>query len=173
MRHRLRDLGDASFDYGNTNPAFVGAIATAKHIRRRRNITRWLTTAASIAAIGAVIAGTVWMVDANRESSGTLRKFEVQADGLGDEPGTFAGDTGPGAGVVISPDGRRIVYPAKGRLWVRELSQLDSRELDGTAKAVAPSWSPDSNWVIYVVGNQLLKSPINGGARGQDRNDGG
>ncbi len=163
IRHRLRDLGDASFDYGKTNPAFVGAIATAKHHRRRRNLTRGLSYAASIGAIIAVIAGAVWMIDINRDSTGTLRKFEVQADGLGDEPATFAGGSGPGAGVVISPDGRRIVYPAKGSLWVRELSQLDSRELDGTAKAVAPSWSPDSNWVIYVVGNQLLKSPINGG----------
>jgi len=163
VRHRLRDLGDASFDYGQTNPAFVGAIATAKHIRRRRTLTRWLPTASAIAVIGAVIGGAVYMFDAGRESSGTLRKFEVQADGLGDEPATFAGDTGPGAGVVISPDGRRIVYPAKGRLWVRELSQLESSELDGTARAVAPSWSPDSDWVLYVIGNQLLKSPISGG----------
>lgn len=64
---------------------------------------------------------------------------------------------------MISPDGRRIVYPASGRLFVRELSQLSARELDGTAKAVAPAWSPDSNWVAYVVDNQLRKSPISGG----------
>ena len=64
---------------------------------------------------------------------------------------------------MISPDGRHIVYPAKGRLWVRELSQLSSREMDGTAKAIAPTWSPDSHWVAYAVGDQLRKSPITGG----------
>ena len=159
VRHRLRDLGDASFDYGATNSAFIGAIGIA----RRRNLTRWLTTAASIAAIAGVIWVAVTVFNRNAGGSGPLRKFEVTADGLGDEPGTFAGDTGPGAGVVISPDGRRIVYPASGRLFVRELSQLSSRELDGTAKAVAPAWSPDSNWVAYVVGDQMRKSPITGG----------
>ena len=159
VRNRLRDLGDASFDYGTTNPAFVGAIATV----RRRNVTRWLTTGAAIAAIAGAIWVGVLLINRSREDGGPLRKFEVQAEGLGDELGTFAGDSGPGAGVVISPDGRRIVYPAKGRLWVRELSQLSSRELDGTSKAIAPSWSPDSNWVAYSVGNQLRKSPITGG----------
>jgi len=158
IRNRLRDLGDASFDYGATNPAFIGAITIA----RRRNLTRWLTIAASIAALGGVIWVAALLL--NRDSGGgPVRKFEVEADGLGDDPGTFAGDTGPGQGVVISPDGRRIVYPAKGKLWVRELSQLISRELDGTARAVAPTWSPDNNWVAYVVGDQLRKSPITGG----------
>jgi eukaryotic-like serine/threonine-protein kinase len=159
VRHRLRDLGDASFDFGATNPAFIGAISVA----RRRNFSRWLTTAAAIAAA----AGAIWAIAqlVNGESElPPLRKFEVQAEGLGEDPGTFAGDTGPGQGVVISPDGRRIVYPAKGRLWVRELSQLGSRELDGTAKAVAPTWSPDSSWVAYAVGDQLRTSPITGGA---------
>ena len=158
VRNRLRDLGDASFDYGSTNPAFIGAIRVAE----RRSFTRWLTIAAAIAAL----VGIVWVVAilVNREAGGApLRKFEVQADGLGDDPETFAGDSGPGAGVVISPDGRHIVYPAKGRLWVRELSQLSSRELDGTANAIAPTWSPDSRWVAYAVGDQLQKSPISGG----------
>jgi Tol biopolymer transport system component/tRNA A-37 threonylcarbamoyl transferase component Bud32 len=159
VRNRLRDLGDASFDYGATNPAFIGAIAVA----RRRNVARWLTMAASLAALAAVIWITAILI--NRDSgTGPLRKFELEAEGLGEDPGTFAGDTGPGQGVVISPDGRRIVYPASGRLWVRELSQLTSRELDGTAKAVAPTWSPDSEWVAYAVGDQLRKSPITGGS---------
>ena len=160
VRKRLRDLGDASFDYGATNPAFVGALAAV----RRKNLKRWLSMAASIAALAAVVWLVVTTVNTNAGVTGPLRKFEVEAPGLGDDPSTFAGDTGPGAGVVISPDGRRIVYPANGRLFVRELSQLTSRELDGTAKAMAPAWSPDSEWVAYVVGNQLRKSPITGGA---------
>jgi len=159
VRQRLRDLGDASFDYGATNPAFIGAIRMA----RRRNFTRLMTAAAAIAAIAGAIWVGVLLLDRGGSDGGPLRKFEVQADGLGDDPETFAGESGPGAGVVISPDGRHIVYPAKGRLWVRELSQLSSRELDGTAKAIGPTWSPDSRWVAYAVGDQLRKSPISGG----------
>ncbi len=158
LRKRLGSLGEASFDYGKTNPALAGAMATV----RRRGFRRWLAIAVSIGAIASVVFLVMRLIQ-NSAGGGPLRKFEVQADGLGDDPNTFAGDTGPGAGVVISPDGRRIVYPAKGRLFVRELSQLTSRELDGTAGAVAPAWSPDSNWVAYVVGNQLRKSPITGG----------
>jgi len=160
VKSRLRDLGDASFDYGATNSAFVGAI----RLVRRRHLTRWIAIAASLAALAGLIWVAAAMLNRNMAGAGPLRKFEVQVENLGDDPGTFAGDTGPGAGVVISPDGRHIAYPASGKLWVRELSQLTSRELDGTAKAVAPTWSPDSNWVAYVVGDQLRKSPINGGA---------
>lgn len=159
IKHRLRDLADASFDYGATNPAFVGAIAQA----RRRNMGRLLLMAAPIVGMAVVIAGTVLYFAGGRET-GPLRKFEVQVDGLGDQPGTFTAESGPGAGVVISPDGRRIVYPAAGRLWVRELSELTSRALDGTEKAAAPGWSPDSAWVAYAVGEQLFKAPVSGGA---------
>lgn len=76
-----------------------------------------------------MLAGTVLYFARGREA-GPLRKFEVQVDGLGDQPGTFTAESGPGAGVVISPDGRRIVYPAAGRLWVRDLSELASRGVD-------------------------------------------
>lgn len=156
--HRLRDLGDASFDYGTTNPAVVGAIALA----RRRNLGRAVIIALPVLmALG--LAGTVLYFARGREA-GLLRKFEVQVDGLGDRPGTFTAESGPGAGVVISPDGRRIVYPAAGRLWVHDLSELTSRALDGTETAAAPSWSPDSAWVVYAVGDQMFKSPVAGGS---------
>lgn len=158
VRNRLRDLADASFDYGATNPAFVGAIAAV----RRRTIGRWVFATITVLIAGALAWYAMTMIDRD-VASGPLRKFEVPAEGLGDEPGTFSGETGPGAGVVISPDGRRIVYPASGRLWVRELSALESRALDGTEKAVAPTWSPDSSWVAYFVGDELRKSPISGG----------
>ena len=158
IRHRLRDLGDASFDYGATNPAFVGAIALA----RRRNVARTLVIGLPLLmALG--LTGTVLYFARGRDA-GPLRKFEVQVEGLGEQPGTFTAESGPGAGVVISPDGRRIVYPAAGRLWVRDLSELASRALDGTEKAAAPSWSPDSAWVVYAVGDQMFKSPVTGGS---------
>lgn len=88
---------------------------------------------------------------------GALRKFEVMVEGLGEMPGTYVGESGPGAGVSISPDGRRIVYPREGRLWIRELSQLESRPLDGTNGAVAPTWSPDGESLAFVVGAEVKR----------------
>jgi len=157
IKLRLRDLADASFDYGATNPAFVGAIATA----RRRNLGRAVVMALPVLMAVALTAAVFYF--ARGREAGPLRKFEVQVEGLGDQPGTFTAESGPGAGVVISPDGRRIVYPAAGRLWVRELSELASRALDGTEKAASPSWSPDSAWVAYAVGDQMFKAPVSGG----------
>jgi serine/threonine protein kinase len=51
VRNRLRDLGDASFDYGATNSAFIGAIAMAQ----RRNAVRWTLAAIPILIIGALV----------------------------------------------------------------------------------------------------------------------
>lgn len=156
-RERLSDLMEINFEFG------MGSSIFAPPVRRRASRSRSLATAAGAVALGGLAWLTIDRIGRNENAAAPLRKFEVYADGLGDDPGTQAGDTGVGAGVLISPDGRRIVYPAAGRLWVRELSELVARELDGTQKAVAPTWSPDSNWVAYVVGDQLRKSPISGG----------
>ena len=135
--------------------------ARGLHLRRKLR-SRALTTA-TIVATAASLGWVVWTLVDRDPPDAPLRKFEVIAAGLGDDPYAYSDSVGPGSGVVISPDGQRIVYPASGRLWVRELSQLDARELDGTATAGAPSWSPDSAWVAYAVGDQLRKSPITGG----------
>jgi Tol biopolymer transport system component len=159
-QHRLRNLGDAGFDFGSGHSAFDGVAAAPRRGRAGRRV---VVAGVLLAAAASLTWAAIYFAGGNRVE-GPLRKFEVQVDGLGDQPATYTADTGPGAGVVISPDGRRIVYPAGGRLWVRELSQLTSRPLDATEQAVSPSWSPDSAWVAYAVGDQLRKSPVSGGA---------
>jgi len=156
VAHRLAELG------GN---AFTGrplALGRWRFELRRRFRTHALTAASILVTL--VALGWVLWTTIDREPEGAqLRKFQVEAEGLGDDPYAYSDSVGPGAGVVISPDGQRIVYPASGRLWVREVSALEARELDGTQGAAAPSWSPDSAWVVYGVGDQLRKSPITGG----------
>ncbi|HWI16921.1 MAG TPA: protein kinase [Vicinamibacterales bacterium] len=156
VANRLADPRDA----GISGPSRVAA--PRRFYLPRQVRSRALTTGA-ILATSAALAWVVWTLIDRDPPEAPLRKFEVIAAGLGDDPYAYSDSVGPGAGVVISPDGQRIVYPASGRLWVRELSQLDARELDGTATAGAPSWSPDSEWVAYAVGDQLRKSPITGG----------
>jgi eukaryotic-like serine/threonine-protein kinase len=82
----------------------------------------------------------------------------------------------PGQGMIsmfaqrfgISDDGRRIVYAGEGadqqsQLWVRELDALDARPLPGTEGAIAPSFSPDGKWVLFVSRLRLQKVPVGGG----------
>jgi Tol biopolymer transport system component len=57
---------------------------------------------------------------------------------------------------VISPDGRKLVFPArdatgKTLLWVRALDALTAQPLAGTESAVNPFWSPDSRFIAFFA----------------------
>jgi tRNA A-37 threonylcarbamoyl transferase component Bud32/dipeptidyl aminopeptidase/acylaminoacyl peptidase len=64
--------------------------------------------------------------------------------------------------VAISPDGKRMVYvgPAErgGKLWMRELDQLNSTPIPGTEGAGTPFFSPDSRHIGFLVGGSVLKT---------------
>ncbi|HVS31257.1 MAG TPA: protein kinase [Thermoanaerobaculia bacterium] len=70
---------------------------------------------------------------------------------------------------AISPDGTRIVFPARGEgaaasfLWVRPLSGSAAQPLAGTEDAGHPFWSPDSRYIGFFAGGKLKKIDANGG----------
>ena len=64
---------------------------------------------------------------------------------------------------ALSPDGRKIVYTARSRLWVQALDEWEPRELAGTEGGVRPFWSPASDWIGFFRNEQLLKVPAAGG----------
>ncbi len=73
-----------------------------------------------------------------------------------------------GPNVLISPDGARIVFSARGpdhvfRLYTRALDSPTAQLLPGTENAAWAFFSPDGKWVGYFAGDQLLKMPIEGG----------
>jgi Tol biopolymer transport system component len=63
---------------------------------------------------------------------------------------------------ALSPDGTRVLYSRAGQLWVRELGQLDARQLPGTARAQFPFWSPDSRQIAYLTANALWRVGLDG-----------
>jgi serine/threonine-protein kinase len=70
--------------------------------------------------------------------------------------------------VIISPDGRRLVFVgtmAGGppRLFARRLDEPAVTELAGTQGAMAPVFSPDGQWVAFWNGSRVVKVPIDGG----------
>jgi serine/threonine-protein kinase len=75
--------------------------------------------------------------------------------------------------MALAPDGSSIVYVGPGvsssgqRLWLKRRDQVEPTALAGTDGAVAPSFSPDGQWVLYLSpgggGPQLRKIPIGGG----------
>jgi eukaryotic-like serine/threonine-protein kinase len=69
--------------------------------------------------------------------------------------------------VAISPDGQNIVYQANRQLYLRKISEVESRPIEGTAvDAANPFFSPDGLWIgFYSVGEgKLKKVALTGGA---------
>ena len=58
--------------------------------------------------------------------------------------------TGPNA--ILSPDGTRLVYVSKSKLFIRRLDQAKAAELPGTENAEAPFFSPDGRWLAFFAG---------------------
>jgi len=74
----------------------------------------------------------------------------------------------PALRLSISPDGRRLAYPApdsSGRisLWVHSLDTLSTQPLPGTVNATAPFWSPDSGRIAFIAEGKLKKIDLSNG----------
>ena len=68
----------------------------------------------------------------------------------------------------ISPDGRRLVYPAstegKQQLWIRQLDSVTPQLLAGTDKTSYPVfWSPDGRYIAFFADGKLKKMQLSGG----------
>jgi len=69
---------------------------------------------------------------------------------------------------AVSPDGRRLVFVARGAdgrdfLWVRSLADPSAVTLPGTEGASAPFWSPDSRFIAFFADRKLKKIDSSGG----------
>jgi Tol biopolymer transport system component len=69
---------------------------------------------------------------------------------------------------ALSPNGRRIVFRARGpdgkiQLWVRGLDSAAAQQLAGTENAEFPFWSPDSASVGFFAEGKLKRIDVAGG----------
>jgi eukaryotic-like serine/threonine-protein kinase len=74
----------------------------------------------------------------------------------------------PDGAPVLSPDGRRLVFPAvdasgQEALWLRPLDSLIARRLEGTGGAMFPFWAPDSRQLGFFQEGKLKKVDVTGG----------
>jgi Tol biopolymer transport system component len=59
----------------------------------------------------------------------------------------------------ISPDGKKVVFSALGRLWVMGLTDRTPHRLtDGDAGEFQPSWSPDGQFIVYATWESMKEA---------------
>jgi len=68
-----------------------------------------------------------------------------------------------GANAILSPDGARLVYVSRSKLFTRQLDRPNAAELPGTDGARDPFFSPDGHWVAFFANGKLKKISLQGG----------
>jgi hypothetical protein len=147
-RLRLRDIGEARVTLAFPE-APASAVAPAGNLPKPRETPLWPWAIAAVA----VLAGSAgWAL--KPVPAAPLRKIELSLPG-------------DGRMFTLSPDGRRIAYFARGRVWSTDLERLESRELAPAplAQRSLLIWSPDSTFVGYnTADGKLWVVPASGGA---------
>ncbi len=164
-RRRLRDVGEARLTL--ESPEVDGALTD------RATLTgRTARRSAPLLFVAGVAAGIVILLLA-------LRLRGAEPDAVPAQPLTvdlaapggmrYAMNPSGVAGLLLSPDGTRVVFGASKesalpRLYLRELATGSERALDGTEGAQYPFWSPDGEHVGFFSADKLRRVSVAGGA---------
>ena len=139
------------------NPRSVAtSIAADTHQPRWRRAIPLVVTAV---IAGAIAGGAVWYARP-APVAGITRFSIVLPDG---QELTRLGRHN----ISVSPDGQAIVYVADGELYLRRMSDVEARPINGTKEDVnTPFFSPDGQWIAYysVPEGKLKKIALTGGA---------
>src|SRR5262249_11916162 len=128
----------------------------------RQRLLPWMIAAAVLAIVAFGFAFGYYRATRPAEPKPLVR-FDVD---LGPDV-SLGSRAGSGPDVILSPDGTRLVYVSKGKLFTRKLDQPRAIEMADTEGAYAPFFSPDGQWVAFFVGvdpAKLKRISADGGA---------
>lgn len=116
-----------------------------------------------VAAVALALGAFAWLRgEGARKAAGTQAvRFEIP---LPKELMQFT------ASIALSPDGRKLAFPAMGadgtpRIWLRDLDSLEMHALPGTESVgQLLIWSPDGQSIAFDSGGKLQKIDVSGGA---------
>ena len=152
----------AEFATALTTPvATTGPMRSALPMGRRQRWVGGALVALAFAAIGWMAA--IWWRGRGAEDPVVVR-FNV------DVPASMlATNVAIGTNLAIAPDGKAIAYiqilsSGVPRIYYRRLEDAVAQPLPGTDGAQTPTFSPDSKWLAYMLGNVVWKVQTTGGA---------
>ena len=136
--------------------ALQGAVRAPRASRTPLYVS-WFVAAAFAAAAGALALRA-------RAPEGRVYRASIPSP----EGTVFSVDTTQPGPPVVSPDGKRLAFSARGadakvRLYVRPLDSTIAQPLAGTDGAQYPFWSPDSRFIGFGADQKLKKIDAAGG----------
>jgi serine/threonine-protein kinase len=177
-RLRIRDIGDAMMALGGTFETARESPATPAVVRQIPIWQRPIAIAAMLVVVASIAAVAGWRLTRQPPVPAPVVKFTI----VPPANAPLAGGTDPA--VIISPDGREVVYTSNapgsgdtspGAYFIRR--PLD--EFSGTPLAItvpsqsglrggvnSPFFSPDGKWLGFLdslTGQVLQRAPIDGG----------
>ena len=153
-------LADPNFRFGA-----AGGTAGVAGARGSRGRATRAVAAALLLLVGA--AGGAWIASRTSASGGRAEstvRFTLALPGDTSGGLLLSGDRG----LAVSPDGHTLIVvgsTAAGgtALFVREMADVDWREMAGTEGAKHADFSPDGEWIAFIRGDALWKMPAGGG----------
>jgi hypothetical protein len=126
---------------------------------QQRSLVPWAVAAALAGAL-VMVAWAPWRSDTPDDRPLVQLDVDLGAEVALPVPGVSV----EGSSVAISPDGMRLAYVSGSptRLFMRRLDQPEAIELGETQGALMPFFSPDGQWIGFVVENELNKISVEG-----------
>jgi len=171
-RQRLQHIGDAVIEINETLNAPANAPPLGvPEVGESRSATwrSWIVYTVAIFVIGAIAVGIALKSSTPPEQylHPTQRSVIPLSEGqtLALSRSTPLGWAQPA--IALSPDGSHLVYVADvgdtSRLFLRLMSEFETRPIPGTEGAFCPFFSPDSRWVGFFTNDKLKKVSLLGG----------
>jgi serine/threonine-protein kinase len=163
VTRRLRDIGDVRLEIEEAlSPA--GAAVTESRGHAPGGRARWALAVLLLmtaAALGALLWATLGRSRPTTAASGPPARFVVPL------PGDTRFVVTDFPTLAISPDGAIVAYTAtrgdRTQLFLRPLNGHEATPVPGSANAVSPFFSPDSQWIAFFADGRLKKMPVAGG----------
>ena len=140
-------------------------VAQTEHPRRALQWLPWAITFTAIAlAVAALVVGRrAPVVTTGSAAFGGVAKFPMAPP---PDPNGFL-DSAEHASLAVSPDGSHVAFSTINRsgdtrVWVRPLTSLDARPLEGTDGGTSMFWSPDGRSLAFFAGGKLKRVDLAG-----------